>query len=90
MSGLVFYIPVKHYHCTNVIHSLIISSTNTEHLLLGTSQVVLVVKNSPVNAGDPGSGRSSGEGIGYPLQYSWASLVAQLVKNLGAMQETWV
>ena len=31
----------------------------------------------------PGSGRSSGEGIGYLLQYSWASLVAQLVKNLG-------
>ena len=45
------------------------------------------------NAGDPGSipglGRS-GEGIGYPLQYSWASLVAQLVKNLPAMWETWV
>ena len=37
----------------------------------------------------PGSGRSPGEGIGYPLQYSWASLVAQLVKNLPAMQ-TWV
>ena len=37
----------------------------------------------------PGSGRSTGEGIGYPLQYSWASLVAQLVKNLPAMQETW-
>ena len=36
----------------------------------------------------PGSGRSSGEGIGYPLQYSWASLVAQLVKNLPAMRET--
>ena len=34
--------------------------------------------------------RSPGEGIGYPLQYSWASLVAQLVKNLPAMQETWV
>jgi len=48
-----------------------------------------LVKNA-CNAGDPGSGRSSGEGIGYPLQYSWASLVAQLVKNLGAMQETWV
>ena len=31
-----------------------------------------------------------GEGIGYPLQYSWASLVAQLVKNLPAMLETWV
>ena len=38
----------------------------------------------------PGSGRSSGEGIGYPLQYSWDSLVAQLVKNLPAMRETWV
>ena len=38
----------------------------------------------------PGSGRSLGEGIGYPLQYSWASLVAQMVKNPPAMQETWV
>ena len=37
-----------------------------------------------------GLGRSAGEGIGYPLQYSWASLVAQLVKNLPAMPETWV
>ena len=38
----------------------------------------------------PGSGRSPGEGIGYPLQYSWASLVAQAVKNLPAARETWV
>ena len=38
----------------------------------------------------PGSGRSTGEWIGYPLQYSWAFLVAQLVKNPPAMQETWV
>ena len=38
----------------------------------------------------PGLGRSPGEGIDYPLQYSWASLVAQLVKNLPAMWETWV
>jgi len=38
----------------------------------------------------PGAGRSSGEGIGYPLQYSWASVVAQMVKNLPAMLETWV
>ena len=38
----------------------------------------------------PGSGTSTGEGIGYPLQYSWASVVAQLVKNLPAMWETWV
>ena len=38
----------------------------------------------------PGLGISAGEGISYPLQYSWASLVAQLVKNLPAMWETWV
>ena len=46
------------------------------------------------NAGDtssiPGSGRSPGEGIGYPLQYSRASLVAQTAKNLPAMWKTWV
>ena len=46
------------------------------------------------NAGDPGSipglGRSPGEGIGYPLQCSWASVVAQTVKTLTAMRETWV
>ena len=51
-------------------------------------------KESACNAGDPGSipgsGRSAGEGIGHPLQYSWASLVAQLGKNLPAMRETWV
>ena len=48
-------------------------------------------KESVCNAGDtgsiPGSGRSAGEGIGYPLQYSWASLVAQLVKNQPAKRE---
>ena len=53
-----------------------------------------VCKESACNAGGsgsvPGSGRSAGEGIGYPLQYSWASLVAQLVKNLPTTQETWV
>ena len=53
-----------------------------------------VGKESTCNAGDPssipGSGRSPGEGIGYPLQYFWASLVAQLVKNPPEMQETWV
>ena len=51
-----------------------------------------VGKESTCNAGDPslipGLGRSPGEGTGYPLQYSWASLVAQVVKNLPAMQET--
>ena len=53
-----------------------------------------VGKESTCNAGDPGSipklGRSAGEGIGYLLQYSWASLEAQLVKNLPVMQKTWV
>ena len=38
----------------------------------------------------PGSGRPAGEGIRYPFEYSWASLVAQMVKNLSAMWETWV
>jgi len=53
-----------------------------------------VDKQSACNAGVPGSipglGRSAGEGIGYSLQYSWASLVPQLVKNLPAVWETWV
>ena len=37
-----------------------------------------------------GTGRSAGDGIGYPLQYSWASLVTQTVKNPPAMREIWV
>jgi len=54
-----------------------------------------VDRESACNAGDPssilGSRISTGEGIGFsPLQYSWASLVAQLVKNLPAMQKTWL
>ena len=51
-------------------------------------------KESAFNSGDPGSvpgsGRSLREGTGYPLQYAWASLVAQVVKNLPVMRETWV
>ena len=51
-------------------------------------------KESACNAGDPGlipgSGRSPGEGIGYPLQYSWAFLVTQMVNKPSAIQETWV
>ena len=51
-------------------------------------------KESTCNAGEPGSipglGGSPGEGIGYPVQYSWTSLVAQLVKNLPAVRGTWV
>ena len=67
------------------------SYTHTHtHTHIGAS--LTVVKNPP--AGDPslipGSGRSAGEGIGYLLQYSWASLVAQLVNSPSAMLETWV
>ena len=51
-----------------------------------------VGNESAGNAGDPtlipGSGRSAGEGLDYPFRYSWASLVAQLVKNLPAIWET--
>ena len=53
-----------------------------------------VGKESACSAGDPGSipgsGRSPGEGMGYPLQYSWASLGAQLVKSPPAVWEIWV
>ena len=51
-------------------------------------------KESACNTGDPssipGSGRYPGDGIGYPLEDTWSSLVAQLVKNPPAMRETWV
>ena len=53
-----------------------------------------ILEDSACNAGDPGSipwsGRSTGEGIGYPFQYSWTFLVAQLVRNPPAMWETWL
>ena len=53
-----------------------------------------VGKESAFNARDsssiPGSGLPTGEGIGYTLQYSWASLVVQLIKNPSAMRDTWV
>ena len=66
-------------------------------LLCGKNNQMIISsagKESICNAGDPGLipglGRSTGEGIGYPLHYSWASLVAQMVKNLPAMLVTWV
>ena len=53
-----------------------------------------VGKETACSERDPGSipgwGRSTGEGIGYPLWYSWASLASQLVKNPPAVWETWV
>ena len=61
---------------------------------MGASLIAQLVNNPICKGGDPGLipglGRSTGEGIGDPLQYSWASFVAQMVKNLPATQETWV
>ena len=68
----------------------ILSQSKVESVFTGSS----AGKEFTYNAGDPGSipglGRSPGEGIGYALQYSWASLVAQLVKNPPVMRDTWV
>ena len=73
-------------------HILFFFSLTSYSLFRGFSDSS-VGKESAYNAGHPslipGSRRSTGEGIGYPLQYSWASLVAQLVKNPPAMRETW-
>ena len=67
-----------------------LAGVKSEHFFLVPDSSV--GKESACNAGDPGSipglGRSAGEGIGYPLQYSWASFVGQLIKNLPAMKET--
>ena len=71
-------------------------ATSLSHFyFLGGAFLKLVAgEESFCNARDPGSipgsGRSPGEGIGYPFQYSWASLLAQMVKNPPAMWETWV
>ena len=68
--------------------------TKGNNVTLGTPIKCSAGKESTVDTGDPGSTpgseRSAGEGIGYPLQYSRASLVARMVKNPPAMRETWV
>ena len=72
-------------HCNDICHMIYFSDV----ISLGCSD-----KESACHAGDPslipGLGRSPGEGKGDPLQYSWASLGEQLVRNPPAMQETWV
>ena len=70
-------------------------NTVVRNTVVWTSKFVKTVGiHVKCNAGDtsliPVLRRSAGEGIGYPLQYSWASLVAQLIENLPAMWETWV
>ena len=72
----------------------ILAIVNSAAMNIGGFPDSFVGKESACSAGDPSSisrsGRSTGEGIGYPLQYSWASLVAQLIKNSLASRETWV
>ena len=91
-------------HCPKMFLKLSKCLTGTcWYCIIGELQIVLNTsrflgsssgKESACNAGDsgsiPGSGRSPGEGIGCPLQYSWASLVTQLVKNPPAVRDTWV
>ena len=72
----------------------ILAIVNSAAMNIGGFPDSFVGKESACSAGDPSSisrsGRSTGEGIGYPLQYSWASLVAQLIKNSLASRETWL
>ena len=70
-------------HCRQMIYQLSYE---------GSLEMKIMVPISSISSLSllPGLGRSAGEGIGYPLQYSWASLVAQLVKNPPLMWETWV
>ena len=75
------------YSCTTFMYVCM-------YLCVWASLVAQLLKESACNAGDPSliplSGRTTGEGIGYPVQYCWASLMAQLVKNPPAVWETWV
>ena len=75
-------------------HFQLTLSLHKDPMMLDSDHLDVMYKETACNAEDPvlipGLGRSAGEGLGYPLQYSWASLVAQLVKNPPAMWETWV
>ena len=70
-----------------------VAESDTTEVTLAAAAAA-VGKDSACNAGDlsliPGSRKSAGEGIGYPLQYFGASLVAQLIRNPPAMRETWI
>ena len=97
LSGSLLLIELKSFHCKAF-------STLKSEIKLKEVSVCLwrskglpgssAGKESTHNAREPislpGLGRSPGEWIGYPLKCSWASLVAQMVKNLPAIQETWV
>ena len=83
-----FFVPVNERQCQRILKL----PHNCSHLTGFPHSSV--GKESTCNPGEPGlipgSGRTAGEGIGYPFQYYWASLVAQLVKKPSAMWETWV
>ena len=89
ISKMLFVIPSIKGNCSPIF-PLVFSNKKALPGFPGSSSG----KESACNAGDPssipGSASSPGEGIGYPLQYSWAFLVAQLVKNPSAVRETWI
>ena len=93
-NGTAFIFYLSPQHTPAILWGFSFRLWNTKATTPSILAYYLDVKESTCNPGDsslnPRSGRSPGEGIGYPLQYSWASLVAQVVKNLPAMQETWV
>ena len=88
--------PLNTLHVPNSLNGLLGVWLHLElpYQSLGDFSDSSVGKESARNTGDhssiPGLGRSAGEGISYPVQYSWASLVAQLIKNPLAVWETWV
>ena len=88
--GWILSPPFSHFVAIHLVNLCFLFCKNGNRSFPDSS----VGKESTCNAGDsgliPGSGWSTGEGIGYPFQYSWASLVAQFVKNPPAMRETWV
>ena len=77
---------------TKHTHTLSNCVKHTHSCKSEASLIAQLVKESACNEGDsssiPGPGRSAGEWMGYPVQYSWASVVAQLVRNLPVMWET--
>ena len=81
-------------HSRQPILKIILTCSLNKHFIECLSHAFPYSSRICCNARDPSSipglGRSTAEGIGYHLQYSWVSLVAQLVKNLPAMQETWL
>ena len=93
-----FNVKILRHITSSVTSSSTFSKSLPSFMVTGSLSLCLpgssVDKESTCNAGDPGlipgSGRSAGEGIGYPLQYSWTSLVAEMVKNPPVMWEIWV